>query len=518
MSLFRKSKLKRLQPDRSKTGSVRTFASLIKIRPLTNILLAILVAVLIQGFLTINQNIEISSLLAFTLVTFGVVFIMGFYLISLEAYLFSSFIRLLSFCLLSVSVFALIAIFQALNWPLYFLPITLITMIIAVGYSRQLAIVNIFFQLFLLGIWESPSFHIVMMHCPAALIAALGLMNIRTRAKIIRLAAICGITLFIMVCIKSIFETLPIDNFGQSHFLKDIAKIAVSRNALISFANGLVSGFVLLGILPFLEKWFAVITNLSLLELADLNQPLLKRLSLEAPGTYHHSLRVGDLAEAAADAIGADTMLTRVGAYYHDIGKLNKPEYFVENEAGGESKHKDLSPTMSTLVIIAHVKDGLELARLHKLPKRIQGFVIQHHGTSVMKYFYREALDKTNNHHDDEVKNGKESEQSSNNAIKEETFSYPGPKPQSKEVGIVMLADGVEAVSRTLTNITPGKLKSVVHEIVTNHLMAGQLDHSDLTMNELRKIEETFIRVLAGMLHARIQYPQTPVETKEKTT
>lgn len=514
MSLFRKSKLKRLQPERSKAVALKTSASLIKIRPLTNILLAILVAVLIQGFLTLNQNIELPSLLAFTLVTFGVVFIMGFYLISLEAYLFSSFVRLLSFCLLSVSVFALIAIFQALNWPLYFLPITLITMIIAVGFSRQLAIVNIFFQLFLLGIWESSSFHIVMMHCPAAIIAALGLTNIRTRAKIIRLGAICGLTIFIMVCIKSIFENLAL----QISFLEHVAKIAVSKNALISFANGLVSGFVLLGILPFLEKWFGVITNLSLLELTDLNQPVLKRLSLEAPGTYHHSLRVGDLAEAAADAIRADTMLTRVGAYYHDIGKLNKPEYFVENETGGESKHKDLSPTMSTLVIIAHVKDGLELARLQKLPKRVQDFVIQHHGTSVMKYFYREALDQTNNNHSDEVNEGKESEPSSNNSIKEETFSYPGPKPQSKEVGIVMLADGVEAISRTLTNITPGKLKSVVHEIINGQLMAGQLDHSDLTMNELRKIEETFIRVLAGMLHARIQYPQTLAEIKDKTT
>ena len=439
-------------------------------------------------------------------VRFLIIFIMGFYLVSIETSLFSGLPKVLSFCVFLVMNFALINLFQQLKWSFYLLPLTLISMIIAIAFSRQLAIITIFFQLFILWAWDNSLFPVVMAHCPAAIIAALGLTDIRTRAKIIRLGAACGAALLIMICVRSIFESQHI----QITSLKNIMQAEFVKDAFIGFANGFVSGFIFLGILPFIEKWFGVVTDLSLLELADLNQPLLKRLSLEAPGTYHHSLRVGNLAESAAEAIGADRMLTRVGAYYHDIGKLAKPEYFVENESGGDSKHNNLSPTMSTLIITAHVKDGLEIGKIEKLPKRLQDFVIQHHGTSVMKYFYREALEKTSNHvnGNTEEKQGEPEEDNENLLLDAEAFRYPGPKPQTKEVGVVMLADGVEAASRSMSNISPSRLKGLVHEIVTNHLLDGQLDHSNLTLNDLRKIEETFIRVLAGMLHARIKYPE----------
>ncbi|MBI4834046.1 MAG: HDIG domain-containing protein [Planctomycetes bacterium] len=504
MAFFSKRKLRRVQTDRVKSasGQENGFGST---RPLTNILLGVLAVVIIIAVLGINHAEDVASLITIIFVTSMVVFIMGCYLFTLEAHLFSYLTRIFSFSLLSLSLFVFITLFQQFGWKLdyyHFLPITLLTMIITVGYSRELAIINVFFQAFLLWAINHPVFDVLMLHCPASIIASLGLVNIRNRSKIIRLGIASGIILFIMIIVKGIIDNkLPSDIFSVLFWSSETIE-----NALRGLGNGVISGFILLGILPALEKIFGVVTNLSLLELADLNQPLLKRLALEAPGTYHHSLRVGDLAQAAAEAIDADAMLARVGAYYHDVGKLNKPEYFVENEAGTNSKHKDLSPTMSTLIITAHVKDGLEMAREGKLPKKIQAFVSQHHGTSVMKYFYREALEKVgSNGNDDEAaeKNGSDKE-----TVDAESFRYPGPKPQFKEVGIVLLADGVEATSRTIRNITPGKLKSMVHDIVMARLAEGQLDQSDLTMRDFKKIEDTFIKVLAGIFHARIEYPK----------
>lgn len=513
MGIFSKTKIKRIPADLLKIPSLKLRSGIVKTRPLTNILLGILFSLLAIWFLGRDRLNDPASLICLNILTIGLVFIMGFYLFYLESNLFSSFIKMFSFSLLSLATFISFNLFQELNWVFYSLPVVLLTMIIAVGYSRPLAIINLFFQLFLVWVWEHPAFSVFMLHIPSAIIGALAVTGIRTRARIIRIGAATGLVLFIMILLKGLLAhvEIPLSSFRQ------LWQSSLIKNALTGFANGLVSGFIFLGILPFMERWFGVLTDLSLLELADLNQPILKKLSLEAPGTYHHSLRVGDLAYAAAEAIGADSMLTRVGAYYHDIGKLTKPEYFTENEIA--DKHKDLAPTMSALIIIAHVKDGLEIARLERLSRRIQDFVIQHHGTSVVRYFYQSALEKTNGLEEKESRlggteprpGGAESDKPSANGPPpdKESFRYPGPKPQSKEVGIVLLADSVEATSRSLTNINPGKLKNMVHEIIINHLLDGQLDQSRLTMWDLKKIEEVFIRVLAGMFHARIQYPET---------
>lgn len=258
------------------------------------------------------------------------------------------------------------------------------------------------------------------------------------------------------------------------------------------FLNGLISGVIAIGILPVFEYLFKTVTNISLLELADFNQPLLRRMIMEAPGTYHHSLVVGNLAEAACGAIGANALLARIGAYYHDIGKLAKPEYFSENQIPSFNKHDDLSPSMSKLVIMNHVKEGVELAEKYKLTPKLTDFIRQHHGTSLVYYFYRRALEKFE----------------AAKPVDEEGFRYPGPKPDTRETAVVMLADSVEAASRTLKEPTPANIEDLVYKIINNKFIDGQLDLCDLTLKDLEKISAEFIRILSGMYHSRINYPE----------
>lgn len=261
--------------------------------------------------------------------------------------------------------------------------------------------------------------------------------------------------------------------------------------AMPNFLSGLLCGIVVTGILPLFENLFGIVTNISLLELSDFNHPLLKRMILEAPGTYHHSLIVGNLAEAAAESVGANPLLARIGAYYHDIGKLAKSEYFMENQRDA-GKHLDLAPSMSKMVIMNHVKEGLELAKKYRLKPVITDFISQHHGTSLVYYFYRKALEEI------------EQDQ----LIHEEGFRYPGPKPTSKETAIVLLADSVEAASRVVDDPQPAKIEDVVHKIINNKFIDGQFDDCDLTLKDLEKIAKVFIHMLGGIYHGRIKYPQ----------
>jgi putative nucleotidyltransferase with HDIG domain len=260
--------------------------------------------------------------------------------------------------------------------------------------------------------------------------------------------------------------------------------------------SGVMSGILVMGFLPVFESIFKVPTNISLLELSDLNHPLLKRLSCEAPGTYHHSIMVGNLAEAACDSIGANSLLARVGAYYHDIGKMTKPHYYSENEMGERSKHQNLTPSMSTLVIGKHVKEGVEMAEKHKLSGTITDLIRQHHGTSLISYFYQKALEKAD---EDTVLN-------------EDSFRYPGPKPQTKEAAILMLADSAEAASRALSAPTPASIKTSVQKIINNKFIDGQLDECDLTLKDMHKISESFVRVLTAVFHTRVDYPNNKEE------
>jgi putative nucleotidyltransferase with HDIG domain len=252
------------------------------------------------------------------------------------------------------------------------------------------------------------------------------------------------------------------------------------------------------GVLPVLEFLFNVVTNISLLELADFNHPLLKRLVLEAPGTYHHSLLVGNLAEVACESINANSLLARVGAYYHDIGKVEKPEYFLENQGKSSSRHGQLKASMSKLVIINHVKEGLALAHKHKLNSSIIDFIEQHHGRSLVFYFYIRALEEAKDN------------------VKEDVFRYPGPKPQTKETAIVLLADSVEAACRSLGSPSAQRIDEVVHTVINNKFIDGQLDECDLTLKDLNKIAEIFIRILSAVYHSRIGYPEIKSEDNSK--
>ncbi len=274
----------------------------------------------------------------------------------------------------------------------------------------------------------------------------------------------------------------------------DLLHLVPGVETLEKIGYGLLGAFASAGLamisLPVLESVFHVTTNVTLLELSDLNRPLLRSLSLLAPGTYHHSIMVGNLAEAAAERMGANSLLARVGSYYHDIGKTTKPDYFVENQIGGENKHDRISPRLSALVLIAHVREGLEMARRERLPAEILDAIREHHGTTLMAFFFDKAK-----------------QQSEGAPVQEEEFRYPGPRPRSKECGIIMLADVSEAATRALVEPTPGRIRQRILEVTNAKFMEGQLDDCDLSFRELRLIQESFVPILTSALHSRIRYP-----------
>ena len=284
-----------------------------------------------------------------------------------------------------------------------------------------------------------------------------------------------------------------------------LAFLETPLNLAFGFVGGIVAGIVVTGISPLVERIFGYTTDMKLLERANMDQPLLRELMVQAPGTYHHSIIVGNMVEAAAEAIGANALLARVSSYYHDIGKIQKPLYFIENQMGGENRHEKLAPSMSSLILIAHIKDGVELARLHKLEAPIIEIINQHHGTGLISYFYQKALD---------LKGGDTTQ------VSTEDFRYPGPKPQTREAGLVLLADAIEAASRTLVDPTPARIQGLVQRIIQNAFSDGQLNECDLTLKDLTLISSSFIKILNGIFHHRIEYPDAqtkPGAVRKKT-
>ncbi len=260
-----------------------------------------------------------------------------------------------------------------------------------------------------------------------------------------------------------------------------------------AFIGGVGAGIVTAGIAPLVEITFGYTTDIKLLELANLDQPILRKLMIEAPGTYHHSVIVGTMVEAAASEIGANPLLAKVCGYYHDIGKIKKPLYFIENQTNGINKHDKLAPSMSSLILIAHVKDGVEIARENRLGQVIIDTIRQSHGTSLISYFYEKAR-----------------QQKGEDAVKIDNFRYPGPKPQTREAGLVMLSDMVEAASRSLANPTPSKMQGLVQNLINKAFSDGQLDDCELTLKDLHKIAKIFYKILSGIHHHRIEYPEKP--------
>jgi putative nucleotidyltransferase with HDIG domain len=324
-------------------------------------------------------------------------------------------------------------------------------------------------------------------------------LQVRRRGKLIRAGVGVGVAIWLCaLCFGLITINFypPTDN--------DWGMIGIQ--SALALGNGIVTAMLVGGALPLLEHLFQVTTDISWLELSDLNHPLLRRMTIEAPGTYHHSLVVANLAEAAAEQIGANATMCRVCAYFHDVGKLVKPQYFTENMSFERNPHDDLAPSMSALIIIAHVKEGVDLGLKNKLNQRIIDIIQEHHGTSLVYYFYQRALQQQ----EDARAGGKimNIREEDIPEVQEESFRYPGPKPQTKESAIVSLADIVESASRSLEKPTPQKVEQLVNELIEERIADGQLDECDLTLGELRVIAERFRFTLMTMLHTRIAYPK----------
>ena len=327
----------------------------------------------------------------------------------------------------------------------------------------------------------------------SSLVAVYGVRDYRERGILIKTG--------LMVGLVNIALCLSIETFYGSLYSAE-AGVAL----IAGFMGGILTGVISTGIIPLVELAFGFTTDMKLLELANLDQPLLRDLMVQAPGTYHHSVIVSNMVEATAESIQANPLLAKVSAYYHDIGKMKKPLYFIENQMGGENKHEKLAPSMSSLVLISHVKDGVELAKEHKLGREITDIIQQHQGKNLITYFYQKAKEQA-------AKKGKKSFQ-----IKEEDFRYPGPKPQTKEAGLVMLADMVEAATRSLVDPTPARIQGTVQKIINRVFSDGQLDECELTLKDLHEIAKSFNKTLSGIFHHRVEYPETNLKNAKKTT
>jgi len=290
----------------------------------------------------------------------------------------------------------------------------------------------------------------------------------------------------ILILVVNVICTLSIGSILSNNFVE------VLKRGGFAAVGSITSVVLTVGLLPFFEVTFSIVTIMKLLELANPNQPLLKRLLVEAPGTYYHSILVANLAEVAAEEVGANSTLARVGAYYHDIGKIKRPYFFKENQMGTDNPHDKIAANLSALIITSHVKDGMQLAKEYKLPLSIQEIIQQHHGNTLVKYFYITAKNSAENEED----------------IKEEDFRYPGPIPRSKEAAIVMLADSTEAAVRSLKDFSSEGVKTMVDKIFKDKLYDGQLNGCDLTFSDLEKIKKAFLKTLTGMYHQRIEYPE----------
>lgn len=358
----------------------------------------------------------------------------------------------------------------------YLIPVAIAPMLLTIFFNPSLAFMGTVALAILLGGLLGNAFTITFLTLTVGTMSILSVKKVRSRSWLFK--SIIWITMGYIIAISGL-ELLRYSSFEE-----------LSTNLLQGIINGCLIPILTYGLSVVLEYIFDMTTDATLLELSDLNRPVLRKLALRAPGSYHHSILVGSLAEAAAEAIGANSLLARVGAYYHDIGKMEKPEYFVENQKGGRNPHEKLSPSMSVLILVSHVKRGLEIAQEQGLPKEIQAFIPQHHGTNLVSYFYNKALEKSD---------GKE--------VNKIDFRYPGPKPQTKETGIVMLADAVEAASRTLKDPSVSRLRNLVSNIIDERFNNSELDESPMTLRELNQINDAFVQILTGIFHGRIEYP-----------
>lgn len=358
----------------------------------------------------------------------------------------------------------------------FLVPAAFAAVMVGALFDSRLGLVAAVFYSVLIPLVTSFDTNVAFASMLAGAAAVAGLERMRSRSHVY--------SLFLHIAGAYVAAVLAIE-LGHAESAQELGEFA-----LWGVANGMFSSAAVMFLLPIFEHLFARTSRFTLLELTDLNKPILKRLNMEAHGTYHHSMLIGTLVDAVADAVGADSLTVRVMAYYHDIGKMFKPEYFAENQGGGFNKHEKITPQMSALILVSHVKDGVELAREEKLPGLVIDGIREHHGTGVMAYFYQKAL-----------------ETDSHSSVNKDDFRYPGPRPQSKETGLLMCADTVEAAVRSLKDPTPTSIRNMVTKLIDQRMHDGELDESGLTLSDLNVIKEKFISILTGIYHKRIAYP-----------
>ncbi len=420
----------------------------------------------------------------------AVLFIVGLYLYSFRKLIFNSNKKLLLITIVIVVQMAMASIISGpLNWPIYMIPTTLTSMLLAILIDPGIAFVVTVANALILGGVQGGGYDIALMTIVSGMVSIFAVYEIRTRNQIFQAILYIGIAYLWLI---GLITFMRFDTWANM--------VRVFGYNLLP--NAVFAPFITYMLIGIFERGFDITTDVRLLELSDLNHPLLKKLSIRAPGTFHHSMVVGNLAESAAKEIGENSLLARVGAYYHDIGKMDKPEYFIENQMDANNRHSKLKPNMSALILASHVKIGLDMAEKYNMPQRIQDFIAEHHGTSLMYFFYNKAValagDKDN--------------------VNESDFRYPGPKPQSKATAIVMLADSVEAATRSLKNPSPSKIRAFVEGLVHQRYRDGELDECDLTFKELKQITDAFLPILYGVFQHRIEYPDQAEKSKPAKT
>ena len=438
---------------------------------------------------------------AVVLVVLIVATAMGKYLASYQPRALSNHARTVSVAVLLLLALAVGRLFSLLNWPvmLLLIPALFVPVILTITYNQRIALgMGGFFTILMMltttraqwgELGSAGLFSVFFVVVTAMTVAVFSLKEIRSRSKIIEVGIVTGISAGLAVWLMGLIS------YWYKLSVQEVsAQIAreILFNSFWAIGAAIAVGLLIQGVLPLVERFFQVATSMTLLEWCDANRPLLKHLALDAPGTYNHSLQIGTIAELSAEAIGANGLLCRVGSYYHDVGKIAKAGYFIENQAGQPSKHEKLTPAMSSLVILGHVKDGVEIAKEYGLPRVLHQFIRQHHGTSLVEYFYHEARKRD--------PDGK---------VHESEYRHAGPKPQTPETGIVMLADTVESAVRALPEPTANRIELTVHNLLMKRLMDGQFDECDLTLRQLHIVEENLIKSLCSMYHARVPYPES---------
>lgn len=432
-----------------------------------------------------NPKIHFSNIIGIIMITAICLLVVFLYLSNFYPDIYENINKLILLGIISIFVVLLAKIASQASG--YLMPIASASMLIAISLSPNIAILLTVILSLLIGFIPGGGLNYSLVSIISGIVAIYSIRKATQRSSLTRAGLIIAGANIITISALGLIN-------NEGYYL-------ILQNNLWGVLNGFLAVILTIGILPFLESYFDITTSFKLMELSNPNQPLLKKMILEAPGTYHHSIVVGNLSETATEEIGGNGLLARVGAIYHDIGKIKRPYFFTENQEAYKNIHDEMEPSLSALVIASHVKEGLELGKKNKLPKDIIDIIAQHHGTGLITYFFHRALKENGSNVD---------------KVAEENYRYSGPKPQTKEAGIILLADSLEAATRSLTNPTATRIKTLVKEIIQKNLENGQLEECDLTMKDLDKIGDSFSRILTGMFHSRVEYPDEDLIKKIK--